>query len=151
MARLKCQRCTGVFDGRSDAKYCGGSCRAAAAKERRQKRSKAQPRPAGRTPSVLAPALTRAIRKLPRTGTDAGLVALAKAYARALDRDPEALAKLGPQYLAVLTSLGMTRRNARQLASPAELDLSPLEAGAADRGPSKLDELRRRRAERGLT
>ena len=154
MARLKCQRCPTVFDGRADAKYCGGSCRAAAAKERRQTRSKAHPGPAGRRPSAIAGALTRAIRKLPRTGTDAGLVALAKAYARALDHDPDALAKLGPQYLQVLTALGMTRRNARQLASPAELDLSPLEGGAGGAGPGlpgKLDELRRKRAERGFT
>jgi hypothetical protein len=146
--RTICEWCKQPFDAhRSDARYCGSAHRAAAAKARRQNRSKAQPAPPQRPSTALTSALTRAIRRLPRTPHDPGLVALARSYARTLDRDPDLLAKLGPQYLAVLIELGMTRGRARTIGAAAQIDLIP---GPTPTGPAKgkLDELRARRQAR---
>lgn len=151
MARLECQRCRSTFDGRRDAKYCGASCRAAAAKERAQSRSNAQRGRAGRRSSALTRALTRTTRSMTTTETDQAALGLARLYARALDADPDALRQLGPQYLQVLTALGMTRRDAKRIVAAAvELDTSGLDAAAGRPagGESKLVQLRRARAER---
>jgi hypothetical protein len=150
MKRTICDWCKTPFDAlRSDAKYCSSSHRAQAAKARGQSRNKAQSSPAGRRSTAMTSALTRAVRKLPRAPHDPGVVALARLYARALDADPDLLPKLGPQYLAVLTALGMTQVKGHRQASPAEIDLTPL-AGGQDTPAraGKLDELRAKRAAR---
>lgn len=91
----------------------------------------------------LSKALTTALRDTPTLPRDAAAIALAKRYAAALDAlpdDVEELDSLGPKYLKVLESLGMTPagRNAR---------------GGAANGPAvpaarPIDELRARRAQR---
>lgn len=61
-------------------------------------------------PSGLAEALTSVLGGVTKKPQDAAVVRLAITYAEQLDADPELLVKLGPQFLAVLESLGMTPR-----------------------------------------
>ena len=155
MKRTVCAWCKRPFDAhRVTAKYCSSSCRARASENARQTGTQALGAPPQRRRSTaLASALTRALArtKTTRRPGEAAAVALARVYARAIDADPDTLRQLGPQYLKVLTALGMTSREAgRTAAPPAELDTSGLaRAGrAAGEVPSALDELRARRAQR---
>jgi hypothetical protein len=140
VAQLRCAWCRGAFAAqRATAKYCSASCRAAASRTRRDPGG-AAPGPRRRS-TVLAAAVNRAARAAPRTPADAAAVALARLYARTIDADPDQLAKLGPQLLAVLVQLGMTPK--AHPATPAGQP-APAPAGAK----SVLDELRARRATR---
>jgi len=100
-----------------------------------------------RTPGRVSKALTVALGGLTTTVVDGAVVELAKVYAAAIDAPPCScdrcptgdLAKLGPQLLAVLESLGMTPRGRAAV----------LGKGGAPRDPaprSALDEARARRA-----
>src|SRR5262245_5957827 len=135
--RTQCRHCKKTFDARRlDAIYCGPSCRSAAAKERRQKRTKARHGASGRS-YALASALSRAITKTAKTPADGAAVALARLYARMIDADPTMAKELGPRLLEVLVQLGMTPR-ARAGAFRSE----PVGFGPAR---AALDELRARR------
>jgi hypothetical protein len=86
----------------------------------------------------ITPALKAALGAVTVEPADQAAVRLAQRYAADLD-DGGDLAKLGPQLLAVLESLGMTRRARAALVK-----------GAMIREPaaSPLDELRQRRRAR---
>jgi|SRR6184192_390113 len=71
------------------------------------------------------------------TPRDAAAVELAAAYASALDAEPEAIGRLGPQLHAVLESLLMTPRARAQATKKG--------GGLDGPGKSRLDELRERR------
>src|SRR5262245_42056971 len=100
---LVCACCKTSFrPRRSDARYCSPACGSAARRERAQ--SPPQPRAdaSGRRASALTGAFTRSVNRVTaKHASDMATVALARLYARALDSDPGALDKLGPQYLAV--------------------------------------------------
>lgn len=57
----------------------------------------------------MSTALTRSLKAAKLPPDREATAALAKRYAAALDENPALLIKLGPQMLAVLTALGMTR------------------------------------------
>jgi len=71
---------------------------------------------AGRRSTVTA--LTEALAVAMVLPEDAATVALAQQYAAALDEDPEALAKVGPLFLACLVELRMTPKARAALAKP---------------------------------
>lgn len=87
---------------------CGG------ARPRREKRPAVTGR-AGRLAPVTQ-ALTAALLAADLETRHGATVALAEAYAVALDAEAGDLAKLGPQLLAVLAALGMTKSTAAAVA-----------------------------------
>src|SRR5262245_28632603 len=135
----RCERpeCDRILTGRRDARYCSPACRAAAAKDRADKRRQAQREAIARRGSPLTSAFTRAIGKTTRSPADGAAVALARLYARMIDADPSAIEKLGTQYLSVLVQLGMTPK-----ARGGDIRSDPVATGPAGRA---LDELRDRR------
>jgi hypothetical protein len=89
-----------------------------------------------RSGSVLS-AIETALSSLPLTPADDAAKALARQYASAIDDDPDVLAKVGPQFLAVLVELGLTPKARAAVAG-----------GQSAPTNSKLDELRAQRAKR---
>lgn len=87
---------------------------------------------------TLRAALDQALQQVPVADNDGAAVELAKHYATQLDDGADST-RMGPAFLAVLESLGMTPR-ARAAQSGGK--------GAPDAGPNPLDELRARRAAR---
>lgn len=96
---------------------------------------------------TVTEALNDALAAVQLKPGDAAAVALARAYAAELDVKtcPECdrggdLAKVGPLLLAVLTALGMTPAARKAVTGKGGTDASS--------GPSPMDELRQRRANR---
>lgn len=137
VAARECENCGTSFEGRRDAKYCGGVCRANAAKARRESRSKAQPRRS----TALTSAVTRALRSSETSRADGAIKALAKIYARQIDADPGAIKDLGPQLRLVLVELHMTPKSRVTSTPPAARGGV---VGGGD-GDDWLEELRRER------
>lgn len=90
---------------------------------------------------TVSAALETAIGAVELKPVDEAAIALARAYASAIDLDTEELSKLGPKLLAALESLLLTPR-----ARAAVVKGAPDEPRT-----SPLDELRQRRRKRGAT
>lgn len=98
---------------------------------------------------VQADALAKSLNAIDRKSADAAMIALARRYAKQLDlvRDSgiegRILARIGPQYLAVLKELGITPM-ARKTALSANNGKDP------ESKPSKLASARQERDELGI-
>lgn len=57
---------------------------------------------------LLKTAVNRALAAIPLAASDQAAAELARKQASAIDHDPEALKKIGPQLLETLSELGMT-------------------------------------------
>lgn len=88
---------------------------------------------------TLAGALTRALKSVSLTENDRAAVRLAYKYAREIDAG-EPLSRLGPAYLSVLESLGLTPRARAALTGRGD--------DKNGKGHNPLDELRQKRDER---
>ncbi len=88
----------------------------------------------------VAMALGRALKQVTLAREDDAAVALARSYARALDADPAALAKVGHRFLEVLVELGMTPKARASVMK-----------GGTPPAKSTLDELRERRERQGAS
>jgi len=96
------------------------------------------PRKPAAQPVTVEAALDRSLASMKLTPSDEAAQALAREYAKAIDGNPEMLAKVGARLLETLVELGMTPKARAAV----------MKGATPPAGVSKLDELRAKREQK---